>query len=151
MVEKGAYNLAFRWVGLLILALVIVFIGARQLGVHDVKQDKQDLKPSFEKEVSLLVSEEQKLFTALDSKHLTRFTIQVASFRDRAGAEKVAGELKNKGYTSTISSKDLGEKGLWHRIFVGNYDSKDRARELLKKIKEGYKDSFITLKQEEKI
>jgi len=28
----------------------------------------------------------------------------------------VAAKLKNKGYIPTISSKDLGEKGVWFRV-----------------------------------
>jgi cell division septation protein DedD len=74
------------------------------------------------------------------------FTIQVASFQDKARAELVSEELKKKGYIPVISAKDLGDKGTWYRVWVGDFESEEKARELLKRLKEDYKDSFIKLR-----
>lgn len=71
------------------------------------------------------------------------FTIQIASFKDQSSAEKTAGELKQKGYVSFIASRDLGAKGTWYRVYVGQFDSKSQADLSLAEVKKEYKDSFI--------
>ena len=71
------------------------------------------------------------------------FTIQIASFRDRDKGEGILKELKDKGYTAEIVQKDLGAKGMWHRIYVGAFKTKDEASGVLSKLKSDYTDSFI--------
>ena len=71
------------------------------------------------------------------------FTIHVSSFQDKTKADKITGELTKKGYNPSIVSMNLGDKGTWYRIYVGKYDTKAQAEEVLVKIKEEYKSSFI--------
>ena len=71
------------------------------------------------------------------------FTIQVASFKDKVHAEKLTEELKNKGFSGYWLARNLGEKGTWYRVYVGNFDSKQQAEELLTKVKNEYTSSFI--------
>lgn len=75
-----------------------------------------------------------------------KFTIQVASFQDKARAEIVANGLKQKGYQPVVSFKELPDKGTWYRVFVGDFDTEEEAKSLLEKLKEDYKGSFIKLK-----
>ena len=83
--------------------------------------------------------------TSATSKDMKKvpFTIQVSSFRDRTKADKIIDTLTQKGYNPYVVSMDLGDKGTWYRIYVGKYDTKAQAEEVLVKIKEEYKSSFI--------
>ena len=71
------------------------------------------------------------------------FAIQVASFKEEAKAKIVLEALKKKDYSASLSSKDLKEKGNWYRVYVGNFDTKSKAQEVLAKLKDSYKESFL--------
>ena len=144
---------------LILLLIVVVFIGFQWIGLR--KQKSILVSPQIAKEEVPLTVTEEKLKAeekATTAQPLTAgvgftpplragagFTIQVASFQDKARAELVSEELKKKGYIPVISAKDLGDKGTWHRVWVGDFESEEKARELLKTLKEDYKDSFIKL------
>lgn len=130
---------------IIVLVVLIVFVVFQLRGL---RKPQKILPPSeVVKEEVLPVAEtklqiEEKPLPSLDKK----FTIQVASFQDKARAEIVASSLKQKGYQPVISPKELPEKGIWYRVFVGDFESEEKARELLKTLKEDYKDSFIKLR-----
>jgi len=72
------------------------------------------------------------------------YTVQLASFKTENRAQKILEELNKKGYSSAyIISKNLGTKGTWYRVYVGNFENKMQASEFLAKIKPEYKSSFI--------
>ena len=71
------------------------------------------------------------------------FTIQVASFKDRAKADLALTGVKAAGYPAYLVEADLKEKGTWYRIYVGNFASKSQANEFLSQLKPTYKDSFV--------
>jgi len=136
---------------LILLLIVVVFIGFQWIGLR--KQKSILVSPRIAKEEVPLTMTEEKL--KAEEKATTAqailttgvgFTIQVASFQDKARAELVSEELKKKGYIPVISAKDLGDKGIWYRVSVGDFESEEKARELLKTLKEDYKDSFIKLR-----
>lgn len=135
---------------LILLLIVVVFIGFQWIGLR--KQKSILVSPQIAKEEVPLTMTEEKLKAeekATTAQPLTAgvgFTIQVASFQDKARAELVSEELKKKGYIPVISAKDLGDKGIWYRVWVGDFESEEKARELLKTLKEDYKDSFIKLR-----
>lgn len=135
---------------LILLLIVVVFIGFQWIGLR--KQKSILVSPQITKEEVPLTMTEEKLKAeekATTAQPLTAgvgFTIQVASFQDKARAELVSEELKKKGYIPVISAKDLGDKGTWYRVWVGDFESEEKARELLKTLKEDYKDSFIKLR-----
>ena len=58
-------------------------------------------------------------------------SIQVGAFSKAAGAEKLADELNNKGFSYLITSTD----GMY-RVFVGDFPSKDLAAEVLTRLKQ---------------
>jgi len=130
---------------LIILLVALIIFVVFQLGELR-KPQKVFHPPEVVKEEALPVTEaklqpEEKPPLSLEKK----FTIQVASFQDKARAELVSEELRKKGYVPVISAKDLGNKGIWYRVWVGDFESEEKARELLKTLKEDYKDSFIKL------
>lgn len=71
------------------------------------------------------------------------YTIQVASFRKQQMADTLVKELKGKNLAGFIKERQLGEKGTWYRVYVGQYESKSQAEENLAVIKRDYMDSFI--------
>jgi len=56
-----------------------------------------------------------------------RFSLQVASMPDRAGAEKMAADLKATGLPAYVVAADLGKRGIWHRVRVGRFATAEEA------------------------
>src|SRR3989338_3241359 len=76
------------------------------------------------------------------------FTIQVASFKDKERAEKAVTQIQQKGDSAAyIGSKPREGGGFWYRVYIGQFNAKQEATELLAKIQQDYKDSFILLLQ----
>ena len=71
------------------------------------------------------------------------YTIQVASFKEKSQAEKTLENVSAKNYPAYILSRDLGDKGIWYRVYIGKFDTKLQAEEFLTKVKQDYPDSFI--------
>ena len=71
------------------------------------------------------------------------FTIQVASAKDKEAAERQLKTVQAAGHPAYLVRKDLGDKGVWYRIYVGQFNSKSAANEYLSKVKGTYRDSFI--------
>lgn len=58
-------------------------------------------------------------------------TVQVGAFSKAEGAEKLADELSNKGFSYLVKSSD----GMY-RVFVGDFSSKEQAAEVLARLKQ---------------
>ena len=71
------------------------------------------------------------------------YSIQILSSKDKAAAEKALEKVKAKGHAAYIVTKDLGDKGIWYRINIGSYTTKQEAENNLSSIKSDYKDGFI--------
>lgn len=80
----------------------------------------------------LLVREEKK------KKKTPTYTVQVATFKQKALAEKEMSRLKKLNYNSFSKVK-----GKFHLVFVGNYSSKEQAGQDLKELRNIYKDCFV--------
>ncbi len=129
----------------ILLAILIVFV-AFQLGGLRKPQKMLPTSETVKEEIVPItetkLQAEEKPILSLEKK----FTIQVASFQDKARAEIVANGFKLKGYQPVISAKELPEKVTWYRVFVGDFDTEEEAKSLLDKLKENHKDSFIKLR-----
>jgi cell division septation protein DedD len=55
------------------------------------------------------------------------FTIQVNSFRDKYQAEKSVERLKSHGYPAFMVAKLIEGSGLWYRVRVGRFISREEA------------------------
>ncbi|MGW8312417.1 MAG: SPOR domain-containing protein [Desulfuromonadales bacterium] len=55
------------------------------------------------------------------------FVVQIASFRTREDANKLAKRLENYKMTVFVESANLGDKGVWHRVLAGPYASRAGA------------------------
>ncbi len=71
------------------------------------------------------------------------FTIQVYSVQDKPSAQKAVDGLRKAGHPAYFFSKDLKDKGIWFRVCVGRFDTKEEADQYLLTFKNLHKDSFI--------
>lgn len=72
-----------------------------------------------------------------------KFVIQVCSFQDPKKADAVTESLKKKGYAPMVEAKDLGSKGVWYRVSIGGFETKDQAQGLLDVVKKDHVGAFI--------
>lgn len=72
-----------------------------------------------------------------------KFYIQISALRSFETAEKVAKDLKKKGYNSFIMKVKKegvrGEDGVWYRVRVGPYDKEEKALEVNKTLNKNKK------------
>jgi DedD protein len=80
--------------------------------------------------------------TAAQSSGAGGWTVQVASFGVRATSERIAGELKAKGYPAFVTSY-AGKGQTMYRVRVGPVADRAAAEQLLKKIKSLHPDANI--------
>lgn len=64
-----------------------------------------------------------------------RFTIQVSSVKDEATAARLVADLKKQGYQAYTIQANIPELGLWHRVRIGHYSSKDKAASTIERLK----------------
>ncbi|MFA6217043.1 MAG: SPOR domain-containing protein [Candidatus Omnitrophota bacterium] len=68
----------------------------------------------------------------------SKFTIQIASYKQKLSAQKEATQLKKKGFTTTV----IPLNG-YSVICVGSFSNKEKAKSLLTEIRKQYRDCFI--------
>jgi len=84
----------------------------------------------------------QKVIKDSEAKELTtpreNYTIQVATYKSKTGAQKEIQLLKNKGFQTMVFSKDDRLQ-----LCVGQFVKKEEAQVSLKELKKRYEDCFI--------
>ena len=63
------------------------------------------------------------------------YIVQVASVKQRQGANGLRDRMTKKGYAAFVEAADLGAKGVWYRVYAGPYSNRtdaDRAVSSLK-------------------
>lgn len=63
------------------------------------------------------------------------FLLQVASYKNQVSAQKLLKELSSDGYAGTVVRADLGERGVWFRVRVGPYATREEAGSVLEKLR----------------
>lgn len=71
------------------------------------------------------------------------YTIQVAAFKKKSYADKAVKEAEAKGYSAYVDTHTHKDGTTWYQMCIGKLDSKESAKELLLKVKQGYQDGFI--------
>jgi cell division septation protein DedD len=56
------------------------------------------------------------------------YSLQVGSFSQRDGADKLADRLKDKGFDAYLVEVSLGDKGTWWRVRVGRFPTEYAAK-----------------------
>jgi cell division protein FtsN len=67
----------------------------------------------------------------------TGYTVQVGSFQSLDYAEGIVESLKNKGYSPSLATVSFPNGKTWHRVRIGNCNSREEAEVLVQKLKEG--------------
>lgn len=75
------------------------------------------------------------------------FVVQVASFRTREDAGKLADHLKDYQLKTFVESADLGKKGVWYRVLAGPYASRENADQTAKLLLEKERLSALVRKR----
>ncbi len=63
------------------------------------------------------------------------FTIQIASLKDSAAADKMVAKLKKRGYPAYRSIGKIPDKGIWYRVRVGYFKNRAEARGTIQQLK----------------
>jgi cell division septation protein DedD len=63
------------------------------------------------------------------------FTLQLSAYQDRAEADRFAAGLRDKGYAPYIVEATVPNKGVWYRVRMGRFPSKDAASRYLEDFK----------------
>jgi cell division septation protein DedD len=58
-----------------------------------------------------------------------RFEIQAAAYMERRQAEQMVKKIIALGFSPYIVAKQIPEKGLWHRVIVGGFENREKAKE----------------------
>lgn len=82
--------------------------------------------------------EKQSLKEEEKKKDISKYTVQVATFKTETYAQKEAERLKKKGHLALIVPS-----GTYLTVCVGNFSEKQKARISLNQLKETYRDCFI--------
>ena len=64
----------------------------------------------------------------------TIYSVQVASSQRREDAERLVQRFGANGFQAYIMEADLGAKGVWYRVRVGNFVKRDQAEEFKKEL-----------------
>lgn len=93
----------------------------------DVAPSPAPVKPAPPKEVVApkpVVRPPTKAVASANVPHV----LQISSFRSPDEAGILVRRLEKKGYQPYIQQADLGSKGIWFRVFLGPYASKEKAK-----------------------
>lgn len=64
----------------------------------------------------------------------TIYSVQVASSPNREESERLVQKYGESGFQAYVMTADLGEKGIWFRVRVGNMPSRESAEQLKQEI-----------------
>jgi cell division septation protein DedD len=103
----------------------------KEVSVSPPIQEKSEEKPQVAKveEPKVQPRPEEKLPKG-------RYTVNVASFRERVRAERLSKELEEKGYKPFVAKAVIPQKGTWYRVSVGRFPSRGEAEALARALKE---------------
>ena len=71
------------------------------------------------------------------------FSVQVYSFKDQQRADIALANLKKSGYKAYIEISDLGPKGIWYRVRIGNLENEAQAKALLETVRKNFNSGII--------
>ena len=70
-------------------------------------------------------------------------TVQAASLKDPQDADELVSRLKKKGYPAYKTIAVVPEQGIWFRVRVGRFGSREEAGDTLKRLKKDGFDPFL--------
>ncbi len=146
------------WLVITLIAAGVVIFSLTILG-EKPKPQGVELKEIFKQEAPAVVSDAQPvqvpevqkdpvaspaIVSDNDMGKETGFAVQVYSFQDKNRADIALEALKNNGYANAyMIISNLGEKGTWYRVRIGNLSDDATAQAMLEKIRLNYNSGFI--------
>ncbi len=88
-----------------------------------------------------VVSNAKKPLLASQKKAI--YAIQVSSHKSQLKASVVVKKLTAKGFDAYSKMRNLGDKGIWYRVYVGHFSTKQDAKNKLPSVANLYPNSFI--------
>jgi cell division septation protein DedD len=64
----------------------------------------------------------------------TAYSVQVSSSSNRTDSERLQQKYVELGYRAYVMPADLGERGVWYRVLVGNFATREEAEQLKQEI-----------------
>ncbi len=118
-----------------------------------IEEKKTELKPETKSEIKTEVKENKKspvvenktpvqntarTGTGLNVgnnifKYGNYFVVQVASFRASSISENEASKYRNKGFNAFVEEAEIPNRGIWYRVRVGNFSTKEEAQSFANK------------------
>jgi len=99
---------------------------------------KEDVKTEFEEQVKSKVKAQEDIQGSV-------YTIQVASFKEKQKAQSFLDQLIKQDFPAYITTKNLADKGTWHRVYIGEFSRKQQAEAMLTAVRQKFSSSFIIL------
>ncbi len=100
-------------------------------------------EPADEKPVEEKTAEEKS--SATEPKPKGKFAIQVGSYQSSDEAQQMMGRWKKKGYQAFMATGNVPGKGVWYRVRIGGFGTRDEASKYLDKFKQKEKASAIVV------
>jgi cell division protein FtsN len=123
-------------------------IGSKKLfivGRKEVREEEGEAKvaegegkgPEEEGGSQVVVVEKAKVPATPEGKlQAGRYTVNVASFRDKRNTDRLMRELEEKGYEVFVEKANIPQKGVWYRVAVGRFPSRREAQAFARGLKE---------------
>ncbi|MDD2679685.1 MAG: SPOR domain-containing protein [Candidatus Omnitrophica bacterium] len=108
----------------------------KKIALNEQKKPLELLQPQSRAVVNQVIVKREEAVKQVAAPFLQQrgaYTIQVASFKTRANAQKEAEFLKKKGFTALIFNK-----GAYVILCVGNFPNKEAAQPLLSELNKRY-------------
>jgi len=101
-----------------------------------IKENQKKPVSVSKKDVSPKVSQRKEAQSSnMKDEGEKKYTIQVASVQDEKTASRMVADLKKAGYPAYKMNINIPELGVWFRVRVGPYSSKDRAGSIIEGLK----------------
>ena len=71
------------------------------------------------------------------------YTIQIGSVKELKDAQRLLADVIKKGHAGYIVKRDLGEKGIWYRVYIGQFDTKQEADDDLSDVQKDFPSAFV--------
>jgi len=78
------------------------------------------------------------------------YTINIGSFRDKGNAERLMKEWGEKGYSLFTEKTIVSQKGIWYRVSVGRFSSREEAQSFARGLEEKGINSYFVRKRRER-
>ncbi len=109
----------------------------KEVTVAEGEEKKPEIEGKEEEKSKVAMVEEAKVLAIPEGKLPTgRYTLNIASFKDKGNADRLMKELDDKGYEAFVEKADIPGKGIWYRVAVGRFSSQGEAQALARGLRE---------------